>query len=313
MSEKLERRFNILVCVDGSEESYRGLRYAVRLGSGTDADLTLLYVRPVDQGLRTGGLDASVIRENMLNWGLEMPGMKSLKKARDMLVDLGYMAEDWDEEFKHVDVRGTSLGDNMIIYHSDEGRSITLKLMVSPSVVRGILDECELHDYDITIVDKSSDGDATGPGYISHETANVVAMEHSGTVIVAHGLEESHGHLVCVRDTDASIEAARRDAQIASRCACPVFLFSVAEDETEKAAAQNAIDRARAAIEDEGIKISGEKVAIGDPVDKIVEEGRQYSMIVLATTEQKGWRRFFTTSVAGKVLEKAHNSVMIAR
>ena len=49
-------RFSILVCVDGSQGAYRALKYAVRIGSGTDADLTLLYVRPVDQGLRTGGL-----------------------------------------------------------------------------------------------------------------------------------------------------------------------------------------------------------------------------------------------------------------
>ena len=50
-----EKRFRILVCIDGSEESYRGLRYAARLGGGVDADICLLYVRPVDQGLRSGG------------------------------------------------------------------------------------------------------------------------------------------------------------------------------------------------------------------------------------------------------------------
>ena len=96
--------------------------------------------------------------------------------------------------------------------------------------------------------------------------------------------------------------------------ACPVFLYSVASDERELDKANRAIARAKQAIEDIGIIVSGAKVEIGDPVEKIVEEGKNYSVIVLAApTKQKGWRRLFTVSVANKVLTKAHNSVMIAR
>ena len=49
-----ENRFRILVCIDGSDESYGGLRYAAHLGGGVDADICLLYVRPVDQGAAVG-------------------------------------------------------------------------------------------------------------------------------------------------------------------------------------------------------------------------------------------------------------------
>ena len=34
-----DKRFRILSCIDGSEESYRGLHYAARLGGGVDADI----------------------------------------------------------------------------------------------------------------------------------------------------------------------------------------------------------------------------------------------------------------------------------
>ena len=72
--------------------------------------------------------------------------------------------------------------------------------------------------------------------------------------------------------------------------------------------------RSRQAIEEAGIQVSGAKVEIGDPVEKIVAEGKNYSVIVLsAPTKKKGWRRIFAVSVANKVLENAHNSVMIAR
>ena len=311
---KSEKNFSILVCVDGSTESDRALRYALRLGSGTDADLTLLYVRPIDQGLRTAGLQFSVARENLLDWGIELPGMKVLKTARDQLVELGLLSDGTQEEFKHTDVVGDPLGDNMIIYSTDSGRTITLKLMVAPSIVHGILDESDLGEYDITIIARADSHDGTGLGFIDPRMAEDIALEHSGTVLIAHELEESHGHLVCVKDDQLSIEAARRDAEIASRCACPVFLYSVASDETELESANRAIARARRAIEEVGIQVSGDKVEIGDPVEKIVEEGRSYSVIVLsAPTKKKGWRRLFAVSVANKVLESAHNSVMIAR
>ncbi len=78
-----EKPFKVLVCIDGTEESYRGLRYAVRLGSNVDTDLTLLYVRQADKELHTEGLDIRMARENMLDWGLELPGMDS--------VDLEYL------------------------------------------------------------------------------------------------------------------------------------------------------------------------------------------------------------------------------
>lgn len=45
--EASEQRFRILVCIDGSDESYRGLSYAAKLGGGVDADIVLLYGKSV--------------------------------------------------------------------------------------------------------------------------------------------------------------------------------------------------------------------------------------------------------------------------
>lgn len=307
-------RFSILVCIDGTEDANRALKYAVRIGSGTDADLTLLYVRPLDQGLRTGGLQISVARENMLSWGLELPGMKTLRAGLRMLVDLGFMSDSWEQESQHTDVQGDPLGDNMVVYTSDEGQHISLKLMVSPSIARGILDECEMGHYDLVIVPHPEDpSGGGGPGYIDASVGEKVAIEHHGTVLVTRALEESHGHLVCVWNNEQSIAAARRDAQIASRCACPVYLYSVASDESKLPEAEAAVANARKAIEELGIELSGVKVDIGDPVEKIIDEGRKYSVIVMSSTSTRGLRRFFTVSTSYRVLERAHNSVMIAR
>lgn len=306
-----EKRFKVLAVIDRSEESYRGLRYAVRIGSGIDADITLLYVRSVDRGLRSGGLQMRVARENLLEWGLDLPGTKALKRGRNLLIELGLLEKGWGARTVHVDIKGDPLGDNSVEYTNEDGRRITLKLMVSPSVDRGILDECELGNYDITIV--SADQDGKDGSSFGQSVAKTIAIENRGTVIVARELEENHGHLICLNDSLIALEAAKKDAELASRCDCPVFLFAVAEDDGQIAVAERVVARAKAAIEDLGVKVEGAKIAIGDPVEEIVEEGRNYSLIVFSASEKSGLRRFFQSSVAYRVLEEAHNSVMIIR
>ena len=133
-------RFRMLVCIDGSEESYQSLRYAAKMGNGVDADIVLLYVRLVDQGLRTGGLQARLVRENMLDWGLELPGIKYLKRGYDILIEMGMAGEEWHEHKYHSSVDGDPLGDNKIEYISDEGKVIVLKLKVATDIASRGLD-----------------------------------------------------------------------------------------------------------------------------------------------------------------------------
>ena len=55
LREARRNRFRILACIDGSDQSYETVRMAARLGKGPQIDIIILYVRPIDQGLRSGG------------------------------------------------------------------------------------------------------------------------------------------------------------------------------------------------------------------------------------------------------------------
>ncbi len=301
-------RFNILVCIDGSEEGLRGINYAVLLGKGTDADITFLYVRPVDKGMKSG---VNMARQNMLEWGVELPGMRALKDARNRLVELGFMDNEWEEETIRKRVYGDPLGDIMKTYTNQDGQSIALKLMVSPTIASGILDEEDLNDYNLTIIAMSGDSDKAS-GKINWGVTRTVVTEHRGTIIVARDIKKAEGHLICVSD-DKSIEAAKKDAILASRSGCKVHLLSVARDENELESAREAITRAEAVITEVGVKVSSTKTLIGDPVDEIIEYGKPFSLIAMADTTVKGFRRFFKSSVAYEVLRYAENSVMIIR
>ena len=68
------KNLRILICIGGGPAAYTGLRFAARLNRESCADISLMYVRPLDSGLKSGGLEVRVARENVLGWGLELPG-----------------------------------------------------------------------------------------------------------------------------------------------------------------------------------------------------------------------------------------------
>jgi len=307
--DEAPKRFQILLCIDGSEESKRGLKYAVKLGQGNDADITLLYVRPIDKSMRH---NLDLARQNLLDWGFELPGMRALKDARDQLIEMGFLGHDWHEQTPRKRVYGDPIGDSMKMYTNDDGKTIAIKIMVAPSTAAGILDECELNDYDLTILALTGEGAADVRGKIEWRTTRIVATEHHGTVLLARGIAENRGHLICVSD-DKSIEAARQDAILASRCQCPVYLLSVAETEEQLPEAVAAIAKARAVIEAADVKVVNTWTDVGNPAEMIIERGKDFSVIVMADSSVKGFRRFFQSSVAYDVLQHAYNSVMIIR
>lgn len=309
-----DRHFRILCCIDGSDESYMGLRYAARLGGGDDCDIVLVYVRPVDQGLHSGGLQVRVARENMMKWGLELPGIRYLKKGRDLLKEVGVMSgEDWREETGHVDVEGDPLGDNKITYVNAKGKMIVLKLKVAHDVASGILEQWEIGHYDLIVIGASQPYRSITKAFWDPAVAEKVAIHAPCSVLVVREIEEGHGHLICTDGSEKAMHTVRRDAVIASRCNCPISLLSVALDQESLPEAQRNVTIAAHALDELGIPVVDKLVRVGQPVDEIIEAGKNYSVIVLSDTGKTGLKRFFMGSVAFKVMEHARHSVLIVR
>lgn len=308
-----DQRFRILVCIDGSDESYRGLSYAAKLGGGVDADIVLLYVRPIDQGLRSGGLQVDVARTNMLDWGLELPGITYLKKGLDQLIEKGVLGKDWEEHSYHTDVSGTSVGDNKIDYVTAKGNKVVLKLKVASDIASGILDQWEIGQYDLIIIGASSRWQGGFKTFWDPAVAEKIVVHAPCSVLIARDLEAGNGHLICTDGSEAAMETVRADASLASRCDCPISLISVSHDVEGEEEAKGFVDSARTELEGMGIKVVNSITKVGNPVDEIVEAGPDYSLIVMADSGKSGLERFFMGSVAFKVMQSAYNSVMIVR
>lgn len=314
--KKRLQRFRVLVCIDGEDEGYRGLQYAARMGGArNDCDIVLLYVRPIDQGLATGGLQVRVARENMLRWGLELPGIRRLKQGLSMLVADEEMEAEWEVVTSHTDIKGDPLGDNKIEYRHPSGRSIVLKLKVAPDVASGILDQYELGPYNVIIMGGGSSERSRLRAAFAPSTAEKVALHAPCSVFVARDLVAGNGHLVCVDGTPQSIEAAKEGAVIAARFLDPkLSVICVASNEASRVEAQTVVDILEKTLLNElNFQLMATHVSVGDPVDEIIAAGRDYSAIVLGGSTKSTLQRMITSSIPLNLVRKAPNSVMIIR
>ena len=132
------------------------MRFAARLAPNDDCDIIVLFVRSVDQGLWSGGLQLRVARQNMMDAGFELPGVRDLKQALAILKEEGIDAESWPREASQQDAWGDPAGDTKVEYKSPEGRTVVLKLKTAPDAANGILDQYELGPYNLMILGEPS-------------------------------------------------------------------------------------------------------------------------------------------------------------
>lgn len=316
MEARLERRrnrFRILVCIDGSDEAYNGLRFAADIGHGDDCDIILLYVRPVDQGLRSGGLQVRVARTNMLEWGLELPGIRHLKKGLQILKDEGLLAQKWKPETEHTDAFGDPLGDNKVVYRLESGKCIVLKLKTAPDPVSGILDQYELGPYNLIIIGTPSTWKGEMQSFWRAGSAQKVASLAPCSVLVSRPERGDKGFLIAIDGSPGSMDELQRAAVLAHHCGEPISVITVAPDKSKLDDANETLAEAMATLEQMGIPKATKVIRVGDPVSEIVDESKDYSLVVVSDSRKSHIRRLFFKNPAFEVMGRSKISVLNVR
>ena len=307
------KRFRILVCLNGTDPSYVGVDIAAQIAANDDCDVILLYVRRIDQGLSSGGLDMRAARQNMLEWGLELPGIGYLRRGLEQLREKDFLGEEWDERVDHTDVFGDPLGDNKIEYRAPSGKSIVLKLKIAPDVSSGILDQYELGPYNIIIMGppKRWRGEITSLRQSS--TVQKIAMLAPSSVLTVRGPLTGDGFLLCTDGSKQSTDSLRRGAVLAHCCGEPVSILAVAKDDSETKSLERKVQRFKADLEAKGITVDDATVTVGGPVPTIIEAGKSKSVIVVSDSGKSKITRFFVGSVAFDAMGRSGTSVLNIR
>ena len=311
--ERRHNRFRILVCLNGTEPAYDGVKLAADIGRGDDCDIILLYVRRIDQGLNSGGLQVRVARQNMLDWGLDLPGIGYLKTGLARLIDEGELAKKWKSMASHTDVFGDPLGDNKVEYRARSGKSIVLKLKIAVDVTTGILDQYELGPYNLIITGPPKRWRGELSSFRDPSTVQKVAMLAPCSVLTNRGAADGDGFLICLDGSEHAIDSMRQAAVLARHCRQTITLLSVARTKDDVANVKKQVASAAADLKAMGLKVTKTLVPVGDPVKEIIAAGKDYKLIVVADSGKSRLKRFVVGSVAFDVMGSATTSVLNVR
>jgi nucleotide-binding universal stress UspA family protein len=307
------KRFRILACIDGTDESYISVRFAARLAVQEDCDIIIVYVRPIDQGLHSGGLQVKLARQNMMEAGFELPGVRYLKQALEVLKEEGVDTAAWSNEAANQSAWGDPAGDTKVEYRNAAGNTVVLKLKTAPDVANGILDQYELGPYNLIILGEPSQWSSEFKAFFDAGPVQTVATVAPCSVLIARPSLDRKGYFICTDGSSRSMQTVRRAAVLAHVTGEPVTLFSVAPNEGARAAAQEAVDNAVALLKAMKIDVAETRVAVGQIVEEIVESGSLYKLIVISDEGRSRLQRLLKGSVATEVLKRARTSVLDVR
>ncbi len=317
LEEQLRRRqsrFRVLVCINGEDSSYESVKLAAKICKHEESDIVLLYVRRIDQGLSAGGLQVRTARRNLLEWGLELPGIKYLRQGFEMLMEEKFLGDEWKEHFSHTEVFGDPLGDNKVEYRGSNGKRIVLKLKTAPDVSGGILHQYELGPYNMILMGPSIQWSANWRALLETNVVQKIAgLAPASVMTVRNSCQNGNGWLLSTDGTDHSINAKRRGAVIAHILGEPLRILGTADDDSELGELEKKIEKFSQSLKKDGFKVIESKIVVGDAVRSTLEAGNKCSAIVVSDRQTSRIERFFKGSKAFDIMRLATTSVLNVR
>jgi len=307
-------RFRVLACIDGSDASYDTVRFAARLTPQENSAIVIFYVRPIDKGAQSEGLNIRVARQNLLEAGGQLPGLQALKKSLEILKEEGLDVDSWDRDTDHQDAWGDPVGDNKVFFKSETGRTVVLKLKTAPDVASGILDQYHYGPYNLIIMNEPSRWRGNFKSiFDAGVVLKVTSMAPCSVMVAREESLQNEGFLIYNDGTPRGMQAIRRSAVLAHTMNQPITLFGVGETDDDRKKAQEDNKKAKELLTSLGIDVVRVKTAIGDPVTQIIKAGAKSQIIVVPDEGHSRLKRAITGSTAYGVIKGAVTSVMDVR
>lgn len=296
----MDSRLKILVSIGGGPEAYAALAFAALLSHRECANISLLTICEPDRGLSSGGLELRVAREHMLGWGLELPGLRRLKKARDIFAELGEIPGDSPERWEYRSISGDPAGEYVVSYQTPCGGKVSLHLQTGTDIPGIIADQCERDSASIAIVGAPGDNPSGLRRLVQgRPLAYRIAERAKCPVIVARNLEAKRGFLCILDGSDRAARSLPLISRMAATCRTPLLLASTAGVE--------AMDKARRTMPLNSPPIE-DTFELEPNLEAIIEAGKDCSLTAMAAPEGK-----LRGSLVENVLENATTSVMLMK
>jgi len=298
----------ILMCTDGQRYAEEAIRFGGKFAHELDADVTVLYVRPVAPG--GDSIYLTTARKKMGEWDLDIPGVEYLKRAKNILAGAGLVASTPERDAGvRQTFRGSAEGGVELHLIGRHTERVRLKLREGESAEE-ILTEAGQGRYDLILT--GSRGHEGIASYFVGSTALRIAEFAPCSVLIAKNIRESHDFLMCTDGSKLAEKAELFGAQIAQALNARVTVLSVAAEAVGLQAAQEQVRRAEMILAQLGVQAKV-KVRSGRPSEAIIDEAKDHDIVVMGASGSSAVRRFFLGSVPLKVIEYGACPVLLVR
>lgn len=298
----------ILMCTDGSQFAEDAIRFSGRIAKTMGWDISILYVRP--KAPSEHRIHLTTARKKLNEWELDIPGVGYLKKAKEILTEIGFTKTlpTGEAELKHTFREGI-YGATEIHLVGVHGENVRLRLREGEAIEE-ILEEAKIGNYDIIIT--GSRGHKGLTRYFIGSTALKVAEHATCSVMIAKNIKGNEDFLISTDGSETAEKAELFAAPIARALGANVTILSVAEEDETEDIAMERTRRAEMVISQLGMTCDL-KVRAGKAADEIIEEAKEHDIVVMGASGISGVKKFFIGSVPLKVIEYGESPVLLVR
>lgn len=290
-----------LMCVGGIEPSADTIRFGGLIAGAFKADVSVLYVQPkVPQSVRE---EVRLATEKLSEWELELPGVRVLRGARDILVNEGFVQPTPGGElpYRHPLKAGVR-GAWEVHLHGSRGEQVRLRLR-DGDIVSEVNKEVESGEYDVV---------AFGASQQRRILQRIVQFVDCSMLIVRNPQSQPYRILLCTENSESSRRAEAFASQLAAALRWPVQLLSVARSRSREHLAMENAERASKLLSRAGIPHTI-AVRTGSLAEAVVVLSARDTLVVMGSSRKAALRTFLFGSKPIKVAEKVPCPILIVK
>jgi len=290
-----------LLCIGGGEMSRDTIVTGGKLAAAFQADLSVLYVGAKKAGSMTGFLDMS--RMKLSEWEIELPGVKVLEYAGQVLNELNLLEvdESGDMVEKHS-LRADINGAYELHALGKRGENIRLRLREG-EIIDEVIKEVDLGGYNLVIMGASKER------RLVHRMIQFISC----SLFITKNLKDiDYRFLFAVDDTELSRRALFLGSKAAKFLNTEATLLSVVDKEENIEKGKICLAKGEKILKRINIPYTT-KIAIGDPVKTIIEEAGEDHIIAMGSSKSSQLSKFFKATKAVKVVQDCNCPVLIVK
>lgn len=290
-----------LLCIGGGEMSRDTIVTGGKMAAAFQADLSVLYVGEKRSGSMTGFLEMS--RMKLSEWEIELPGVKVLEYAGQVLNELNLLEvdESGDMVEKHS-LKADINGAYELHAIGKRGENIRLRLREG-EIIDEVIKEVDLGGYNLVIMGASKER------RLVHRMIQFISC----SLFITKNLKDiDYRFLFAVDDTELSRRALFLGSKAAKFLNAEVTLLSVVGKEEHIEKGKICLAKGEKILKRINIPYT-KKIAIGDPVKTIIEEAGEDHIIAMGSSKSSQLSKFFKATKAVRVVQDCNCPVLIIK